>query len=87
MVSNAYEDEGVSNGWCFIHFKPWKQKIEIYQHFSLVLSRGSEKKNFRHHHQKFGERGDFHEKFFSNEKKEIPENLVLKTLREELRQV
>ena len=26
VVSNTYEDENVSNGWCFLHFKPWKQK-------------------------------------------------------------
>ena len=37
VVSNTYKYETVSNEWCFLHFKPWKQKIEIYQHFSLIL--------------------------------------------------
>ena len=37
VVSNTYEHENASNEWCFLHFKPWKQKIEIYHHFSLIL--------------------------------------------------
>ena len=37
VVSNTYEHENTSNEWWFLHFKPWKQRIEMYHHFSLIL--------------------------------------------------